>query len=98
MFLFRWRHGLRYPRAVRRETSWIFQSGLADSVPACQCHTAGSNAKLAAYLIFGLRMVSLLSVGMERNKHDSQKLLDRPNMISEACSHGWCPLLPACLF
>jgi len=40
-------------------------------------------------------VVSLLSVGTERNKHNSQKLLDRLNMIGEARSHSWSPLLPS---
>ena len=34
-------------------------------------------------------VVSLLSVGTRRNKHNSQKLPDRPNMISEGSRHCW---------
>src|SRR5260370_965316 len=46
----------------------------------------------------GERVVSLLSVGMERNKHNSQKLLNTPDMISQASSHSRRPLLPTGLF
>ncbi len=42
--------------------------------------------------------VSLLSVGIERDKQDSQKLFNGPNVIGKASSHSWRPLLPACLF
>ena len=34
-------------------------------------------------------VVSLLSVGTRRNKYNSQKLPDRPNMISEGSCHRW---------
>src|SRR6266699_27988 len=44
------------------------------------------------------RVVSLLSVGTRRNKHNIQKLPDRPNMIGEGSRHSWRSLLPTGLF
>jgi hypothetical protein len=34
------------------------------------------------------QVVSLLSVGTKRNKHNSQKLLNSPDMISQSSSHS----------
>ena len=42
----------------------------------------------------GTQVVSLLSVGTERDKHNSQKLPNGPNMISQASSHSRRSLLP----
>jgi len=47
---------------------------------------------------WGIGLVSLLSVGTKRNKHNSQKFPDRPNMISEGSRHSWRSLLPTGLF
>src|SRR5260370_5220206 len=42
--------------------------------------------------------VSLLSVGTERNKYNSQKLFNSPNVIGKTSSHSWRSLLPTSLF
>jgi hypothetical protein len=45
-------------------------------------------------LDLGNWMVSLLSVGTERDKHNGQKFFDRPDMIGEASRHSgrsWSP-------
>ena len=49
-------------------------------------------------LTYQKRMVSLLGVGEMWNEHNSQKLLDRPNVISEPSSHSRCALVPTPVF
>src|SRR5438874_13167357 len=43
-------------------------------------------------------IVSLFGVGEMWNEHNSQKLLDRPNVISELSSHSRCAWLPSQVF
>lgn len=43
------------------------------------------------------RVVSLLVVGGVSNKHEMQKFLDGPDVISQSSSHRWGTLLPSCL-
>ncbi len=49
------------------------------------------------YSTVRLLVVSLLGVGMSRNKHSRQKLLDDPNMIGEVSSPSRCSLPKAVL-